>query len=217
MTVPRQIILASKSPRRRSLVKELNINVVCVDTNFEESTQKTLEDPRNYVMRLAIDKADSISSDYPKALIIGADTTVVLSNRVMGKPQNSKEASEMLNSLRGKTHKVLTGVTVLDVITGRYINSVVSSLVSMHTLSTELISDYVKSGSPMDKAGAYGIQDNDFDLATVLQGCYNNVVGLPLCTLSEMLRKFQITPRIDAPSMVTINCHDCPLNKAYTE
>ncbi len=217
MTVPRQIILASKSPRRRSLVKELNIDVVCVDTNFEESTQKTLEDPRNYVMRLAIDKADSISSDYPNALIIGADTTVVLSNRVMGKPQNSKEASEMLNSLRGKTHKVLTGVTVLDVITGRYINSVISSLVSMHTLSTELISDYVKSGSPMDKAGAYGIQDNDFDLATVLQGCYNNVVGLPLCTLSEMLRKFRITPRIDTTSIVTINCHDCPLNKAYTE
>ena len=217
MTAPRQIILASKSPRRRNLVRELNINVVCVDTNFEESAQKTLEGTRNYVMRLAIGKADSISSDYPNALIIGADTTVVLRNRVMGKPQNSKEASEMLNILRGKTHKVLTGVTVLDVITGRYLNSVVSSLVSMHNLSTELISDYIKSGSPMDKAGAYGIQDTDFDLATVLQGCYNNVVGLPLCTLSEMLRKFQITPRIDAPSMVTINCHDCPLNKAYIE
>ena len=214
MTDPQQIILASKSPRRRSLVKELNINVLCVDTSLEESAPKALEDPKNYVLRLAIDKADSISSNYPKALIIGADTTVVLNNRVMGKPRNPDEALKMLTNLRGKTHKVLTGVTILDVITGRYINSVVASLVLMRALSTKLISDYVKSGSPMDKAGAYGIQDNDFDLATVLQGCYNNVVGLPLCTLSEMLHDFQIKPRLNTPSTVTINCHDCPLNKA---
>ncbi len=217
MNAQRQIILASKSPRRRSLVKQLNIDAVHADTTLIESAPKALEDPKNYVLRLAIDKVNSISRDYHKALIIGADTTVVLSNRIMGKPRDPDEAFEMLNSLRGKTHHVLTGLTILDTITGRHINSVVSSLVLMSDLSNELISDYIKSGSPMDKAGAYGIQDNGFNLATVLNGCYNNVVGLPLCTLSEMLEDFRIKPRLNTSSMVTINCHDCPLNEAYIE
>lgn len=214
MADPKQIVLASKSARRRFLTGELGLNVLYVDTVLEESAQVELEDPKDYVLRLAINKAEAISDKYPKSLIIGADTTVVLENQVMGKPQNTDEAWKMLTNLQGKTHNVITGMTILDVVSGKHIGTVVSSLVSMRALPTELISDYVASGSPMDKAGAYGIQDHDFNLATVLEGCYNNVVGLPLCTLSEMLQDFKIKSSLKTHSKVTKNCRDCPLNKA---
>jgi septum formation protein len=178
------VILASASPRRRELfrllVKEFEILTCGVDeTPWDE------EGPEHLVMRLAERKARTIQENRPNSLIIGADTIVVCDGRIWGKPSSRESAREMLQHLSGNTHEVFTGVAVLK---PDYLNLNFSrSEVSFFPMSEEEITCYLHSEEPMDKAGAYAIQGQASRFVEKIDGCYFNVVGLPVSLLYRML------------------------------
>ena len=184
-----KIYLASKSPRRRKLLKQLGIN-------FKAFTVNTLEDfldgehPVECVKRLAIEKMDIAKRRVDNSIIITADTIVVLGKKVIGKPTTKNDAIKILSSLSGKVHRVYTGFCVLNQKTKKIIIDYEKTEVEFRPLNKDEIADYVMGGSPMDKAGAYGIQD-DFGAVFVkrINGCYYNVVGLPLTKLYSVLRE----------------------------
>jgi septum formation protein len=178
------VVLASASPRRcellRLLVKEFEILTCSVDeTPWDE------ESPEHLVMRLAERKARTIQENRPDSLIIGADTIVVCDGRIWGKPSSLESAREMLRHLSGNTHEVFTGVAVLK---PDFLNLNFSrSEVSFFPMSEEEITCYLHSGEPMDKAGAYAIQGQASRFVEKIDGCYFNVVGLPVSLLYRML------------------------------
>ena len=184
-----KIYLASKSPRRRKLLKQLGIN-------FKAFTVNSIEDfldgehPVECVKRLAIEKMDIAKRRVDNSIIITADTIVVLGKKVIGKPTSKNDAIKILSMLSGKVHRVYTGFCVLNQKTKKIIIDYEQTEVEFRPLNKDEIADYVKGGSPMDKAGAYGIQD-DFGAVFVkrINGCYYNVVGLPLTKLYSVLRK----------------------------
>ena len=183
------IYLASKSPRRRKLLKQLGIKFKSFSVNSIEEFFDG-EHPIECVKRIAIEKMEIAKKKVNNGIIITADTIVVLDKNVLGKPQNVKDAIKILSMLSGKKHTVLTGFCVLNQKTKKQIVNYEKTEVEFRKLSRDEIVDYVKSGSPMDKAGAYGIQD-DFGAVFVkrIHGCYYNVVGLPLTNLYNALRK----------------------------
>ena len=184
-----QIYLASKSPRRRKLLKQLGIK-------FKSFSVNTIEDlfdgehPVDCVKRLAQVKMNRAKKKVKNGIIITADTIVVLDRRVIGKPKNKKEAVRILSLLSGRVHTVYTGFCVFNQKTDKSILDFEKTKVEFRKLTKDEIFDYVNGGSPMDKAGAYGIQD-DFGAVFVkkINGCYYNVVGLPLTKLYNALRK----------------------------
>ena len=184
-----QIYLASKSPRRRKLLKQLGIK-------FKSFSVNTIEDlldgehPVNCVKRLALEKMDVAKKKVQNGIVITADTIVVLDRNVIGKPKNKKDAFRILSLLSGKVHTVYTGFCVLNQNSNKIITDFEKTKVEFRKLTKDEIFDYVEGGSPMDKAGAYGIQD-DFGAVFVkkINGCYYNVVGLPLTKLYNTLRK----------------------------
>lgn len=174
------IYLASKSPRRRKLLKQLRIKFksFAVDTNEEVHPG---EKPYQAVKRIASEKMLVAKQKIKKGIIITADTIVFLDNRVLGKPKNEKDAFRMLKELSGRTHSVYSAYCIHNTANNRMITEYVKTDVTFRKLSEDEIEEYIKSGSPMDKAGAYGIQD-DFGAVFIekINGCYYNVVGLPL-------------------------------------
>ena len=206
----RRVVLASTSPRRRDLIGALDIEVLFADPGVAEEEPRRGESPEAYVQRLSMEKALSASESEPSAVIVAADTAVVLGEEVLGKPLDGREAREMLMRLRGRAHTVVTGVTVLDGADGRRHSVVEVSKVEMRAYSDREIGEYVESGKPMDKAGAYGVQDRRFRPAAAVIGCYSNVVGLPLCRLVELLSRvgMQASPRLAA------SCDRCSLGVA---
>ncbi len=185
----KQIILASQSPRRRELLgrfcKEFIIR--CDDA---EETKIIGENPEDMVMRLALTKAKNVAEkSREEALVIGADTVVVLENKVLGKPKNVEDARRMLRALSNREHTVLTGVAVLDKENGKECAVVESTKVSFRELTEEEIDTYIRSGEPMDKAGAYGIQELGSLFIEGIKGDYFNVVGLPVCRLGKLLKE----------------------------
>ena len=185
----RVVVLASTSPRRRELIGALGIEVLLADPGVAEEEPRLGEAGEAYVRRLSVEKAVSASESNLPAVVIAADTAVVLGEEVLGKPADKGEAREMLMRLRGRPHMVMTGVTVLDGAAGRRHSVVEVSEVEMRAYSEREIREYVESGEPMDKAGAYGVQDRRFRPAEAVNGCYSNVVGLPLCRLAELLSR----------------------------
>ncbi|MHA0857064.1 Maf family protein [Paenibacillus sp. CMAA1364] len=184
------VILASTSPRRHELLSILRIPYEIRASHADENTPEHWT-PREIVEGLAHRKAEavyqSIASYTQPGIIVGSDTIVVLGDKVLGKPNNDQDAYHMLLSLQGTTHQVYTGVACIDVLTGRtLINHKVTS-VTMKSLSHRTISAYVHSGEPQDKAGSYAIQGLGATFIDHIEGCYFNVVGLPLSLLSEML------------------------------
>ena len=143
------------------------------------------ESPQELVARLSGDKARKVAARNPKAIVVAADTVVVHQGRVLGKPVDAREATEMLLQLRGRQHDVFTGLTVLA--DGQEIAFVVRTPVQLRLVSRKEITDYVASGFPMDKAGAYAIQDGDFAPVANIGNCYANVIGLPICHLHHAL------------------------------
>ena len=180
------IVLASSSPRRRDLLRslELSFDIKSPDIDEKPMEQESAED---MVKRLSFQKALAISGGVESGYVIGADSTVELEGRSYGKPIDSEDAIRMLKELSGTDHRVVTGVTVIEVDTGRYITDALKTSVSMRALSDEEIRGSVDSGTPMDKAGAYAVQDSDLEPASGIEGCYTNVIGLPLCRLISML------------------------------
>lgn len=185
------IYLASKSPRRRKLLNQLGINFKSFSVDLNEEVVDG-EHPVKTVKRLALHKLEVAKRKVRKGIIITADTIVVLDKKIIGKPENKKEAKLFLSKLSGRTHTVYTGFAVYNSDTSKTILDYEKTFVTFRVLNKKEISDYVDAGSPMDKAGAYGIQD-DFGAVFVskINGCYYNVVGLPLSKLYASLHKIK--------------------------
>ena len=183
------IYLASRSPRRRKLLKQIGIKFRSFSVDITEDLLDG-EHPVACVKRLEIEKMKKAETKVKEGIIITADTIVVLGKRVIGKPKNKMEAERFLSILSGKTHSVYTGICVLNTKTKSRIVSVERTRVQFREIEKDEIKDYIAGGSPMDKAGAYGIQD-DFGAVFVkkINGCYYNVVGLPLTKLYGAIRK----------------------------
>jgi len=183
------IYLASRSPRRRKILKQMGIKFKSFSVNLDEKINDG-EKPVNLVKRLSIEKLELARKKIKSGLIITADTIVVLNNKIIGKPTNKKEAVQYLKLLSGKQHIVFTGFAVMNIPANKIIVDYEKTEVKFRKLEDDEINDYVLSGSPLDKAGAYGIQD-DFGAVFVekINGCYYNVVGLPLTKLYQALRK----------------------------
>lgn len=182
------IFLASKSPRRKKLLEQINLSFEIVHSEIDETIYDN-ELPEQAVMRLAKEKAESCI-DKCKGIVISADTIVVVDNKVLGKPSDEKEAFEMLKILSGNNHHVFTGYSVLNTANNYEIVDYEKTEVTFRVLDDDEIIDYIKTGSPLDKAGAYGIQD-DFGAVfiTKIVGDYYNVVGLPLSKVYSSLKK----------------------------
>lgn len=177
------IYLASKSPRRKKLLNQLGIKFKSFDVDLNEIFIKN-ETPIKTVKRLALEKLLGAEKVKSNGIIITADTIVVLNNEIIGKPKNEKDAKIILKKLSNNKHFVYTGFAVKNCITKKLVVSYEKTEVTFRSLTPKEIDEYVKTGSPMDKAGAYGIQD-DFGAVFVskINGCYYNVVGLPLSKL----------------------------------
>lgn len=191
--IDRPVILASASPRRASLLRQVGVAFQVHPPQFEEPTAHHVsETPGTAATELAIRKVQAIAENYPRALIIGADTVVVLRNKLMGKPTDDREAKSMLRAISGHTHKVITGVALLLRPEASLHTFTEETLVRFRTLTDQEIDRYVQTGESQDKAGAYGIQGRGALLVHSIRGDYNNVVGFPLTSFYEQLRKQQI-------------------------
>lgn len=181
------IYLASKSPRRRKLLKQLNLKFRSIDLHFNEKVNDD-EDPIFLVKRLSIEKLNSALLKIKKGIIITADTIVVIDNHILGKPKSRADAMRILRKLSGRTHCVYTGFSIYNSENNKVITNTEKTSVTFRKLFDKEIDDYIATGSPMDKAGAYGIQD-DFGAVFIekINGCYYNVVGLPLAKVYSCL------------------------------
>jgi len=198
---PLKLILASASPRRAEILRHAGIQFEVRATDVDESRLAD-EAPGDYVRRLALAKALSAAADYrdtaEEALVLGADTVVVVDAEVLGKPVSQADARSMLRRLSGRAHEVHTGLALLRS-TGAE-QRVVEEITRVHfaPLTEQEIEDYIATGEPFDKAGAYGIQGIGGRYVTRIEGCYFNVMGLPLARLWSLLREVGWENSIDA-------------------
>lgn len=184
-----KIYLASKSPRRKQLLNQINLKFEVFTVDLKEEFHPG-EDPEITVKRLANEKMDGAKKIKSDGILITADTIVVLDNNRIGKPKTKEEAISILKNLSGNTHFVYTGFSIYNPFKNILLTDFEKTEVTFRNLSDNEIVDYVETGSPMDKAGAYGIQD-DFGAVFVerINGCYYNVVGLPISKLYNILQE----------------------------
>ena len=208
------IVLASSSPRRREIMGGVENRVDVLAPGALEGPPGPGETAAEYVARLASEKADAAGSHASGGVLLAADTTVALDDRLFGKPRTRDEARSMLNSLRGRTHKVLTGVSVRDLHTGKGVTEVKESSVKMRAYTAQEIDRYLSTGASLDRAGAYGVQDRCFSPVEAVDGCYLNVVGLPLCTVVKLLEKIGANVALRQPGQVPylLSCIRCELD-----
>ena len=185
------IILASASPRRKEILAKTGLKFKVDESAYEEKIVAGLK-PDSLARFLSRGKARDVARRHRNALVIAADTIVVSRGRLFAKPRTVEEAREMLNTLSGKAHSVITGFTIIDTESKRELSRSVKSKVFFKRLSRDEIDAYIRSGEPLDKAGAYGIQGLGAVLIRKIEGDFFNVVGLPLYALSESLKKFGI-------------------------
>ncbi|MBQ1252482.1 MAG: septum formation protein Maf [Firmicutes bacterium] len=186
MIMKRELILASASPRRKELLEKLDLTFTVCPADVDESRLPD-EDAAMYPLRTAVKKAMAIAEGRENALVIAADTVVVVDNDILGKPKDEEEARGMLRRLAGREHIVITGIGIVDTVSGRTLSGTEHTIVYFHPLSTEEIDAYVASKESMDKAGAYGIQGKGSLLVRKIDGDYFNVMGLPLSKLYRLL------------------------------
>jgi len=185
------IILASSSPRRKELLHQIGLDFRVDAADVDERILPG-ESPDRYAVRVALDKAKIAASRAGAGIIIAADTIVVLDDEILGKPADAGDAERMLMKLSGKVHRVITGLAVMDAATGKTFSRTSITRVWFRSLAPHEIIAYVATGQPLDKAGAYGIQQRGALLVDRIDGCYFNVVGLPLSLLAELLRNFRV-------------------------
>ena len=188
----KKLVLASRSPRRRQLLKTLGVKYIAAESEFHEIDHAD-GTPGQHVQDNALGKAQAAAARYKNALIIGADTVVVYRQRVLGKPKNMAEAIEYLQLLQGKTHAVYTGLGIIDTKENITVVDFEKTLVTMRSLNEKEIRAYLSRIKPLDKAGAYAIQGAGAIIVNKIAGCYYNVVGFPLAKLEEMLLCLKIT------------------------
>ena len=186
-----KLILASRSPRRRELLRQAGIGCIVDPSDIEECVLPG-ESPERFAKRVALDKAQDTAKRHKTGLILGADTIVLVDGDILGKPVSTADAVSMLTRLSGRTHTVMTAVALVDAATGRSAVEAETTEVRMRTLARDEIEEYVATGEPMDKAGAYGIQGRAALFVESVNGCFFNVVGLPLARLSRMLKTFHL-------------------------
>ncbi len=185
------LILASASPRRRDLLRRIGLSFEVIPSRIPEEWEEGLP-PRETAKKMALKKAEQVATGLDSGIVIGADTLVVLDGTPIGKPQDPQAAFQLLQALSGKTHDVITAVALVNAEDGSRLQEEEVTRVFFRTLSEREISRYVASGEPLDKAGAYGIQGRGALLVQRIEGCYTNVVGLPLARLAGMLRSMGI-------------------------
>jgi 23S rRNA (uracil1939-C5)-methyltransferase len=192
-----RIVLASASPRRREILSRLGLEYVLAPSDVDEPPgQADGEDPVALSTARALAKAQSVAAHQSSGTVIGADTVVTLDDAVLGKPRDTAEAIRMLRALRGREHRVVTAIALVDAATGQIVEGHRSSRVVMRDYTDGELEAYVASGDPMDKAGAYAVQSEAFHPSAEVRGCYLNVVGLPVCTLLKLLDRFRVTAAI---------------------
>jgi len=183
-----RIVLASSSPRRISLLKMLGVTFEPVPASIIEEKREG-EEPADFARRIAKEKAFQVAERVKAEFVIAADTVVVIDGEVLGKPKDENEARRMLEKLSGRTHKVITAVALYKKESGELLLDHKETLVRFTVLSKAEIDWYIKTGEPMDKAGAYGIQGLGSLFIERIDGCYTNVVGLPLPLLYQLAKR----------------------------
>lgn len=182
----RELILASASPRRKELLEKLDLTFTVCPADVDE-TRLPEEDALSYPLRTAVKKAMAVAEGRENAVVIAADTVVALDDEILGKPKDEAEAKEMLRRLAGREHIVITGIGIVDTVSGRTLSAAEQTIVYFHPLEKDEIEAYVATKEPMDKAGAYGIQGKGSLLVRKIDGDYFNVMGLPLSKLYRLL------------------------------
>ena len=186
-----RLILASKSPRRRYLLKQAGLTFTVIPGNFDESTVP-MSSPPEYVRRLAEAKAIDIARQYPGSWVIGADTMVSIGDHILGKPVSDSDARDMLQRLSDRIHQVYTGYCICRWSENRLYSDTVTTDVRFKALTADEIAWYIQTREPFDKAGAYAIQGLGTFLVKSINGSYTNVVGLPICEVIEFLIKEKV-------------------------
>ncbi len=189
-----RLVLASTSPRRDAILNQIGLDHVSVASEVDEKSIK-ITSPRAYARTLAVLKASSVAPKFKDSIVIGADTIVVLDGKVLGKPESEEHAASMLQNLSGRTHTVITALCVIDTKSNTRVVKLVSTRVKFRKLNSKAIKEYVRSGEPLDKAGAYGIQGKGAALVESICGDFYNVVGLPVPALMSILERLGALPR----------------------
>jgi septum formation protein len=201
---PYDFKLASGSPRRDELLGIAGWHPFLNPVTIEEKPHLN-EDPLSFAKRLALEKAER-SAEPDGMIVLGADTIVILDDRILGKPQDDRHAEVMLEALCGKVHQVITAIAIVDPGHERFLVDMCITDVPMREFDSNEIKSYIATGSPLDKAGAYGIQDVEFHPVNLdkLNGCFANVMGLPLCHLERSMKRLGIM----TPENISIKCMD---------
>ena len=187
----RKIILASASPRRKEILSNTGLKFTVCSSNYEEDLALA-KVPRDLARFLSRKKTEDVSRSHADALVIGADTFIVYKNKRLGKPSGTDDARRMLKMLSGKVHSVITGFTIIDSKSKKKISRSIETKVYFKKLTQFEINAYVRTGEPLDKAGAYAIQGLGAVFIEKIEGDFFNVVGLPICALAESLKEFGI-------------------------
>lgn len=180
------IVLASESTRRVDILRTLGISFSIIPPDIDETKRKE-ETPQEFVNRIAFEKASKVGKHFPDKWVIAADTIVVLKGKVLGKPKNERDAFNMLRSLSGKWHKVITGYCVVNLLKNIVYRDIVETKVFVRDMTDEEIHRYIKTSEPMGKAGSYAVQGKGGYMVKEIKGSYTNVVGLPICEIAEAL------------------------------
>jgi len=187
----RQMILASASPRRKELLTLTGLKFRVDVSDYEEELHHRMP-PHDLAKFLSLEKAKAVSAKYSDAVVIAADTFIVFRGSLLGKPHTEEEAKRMLEMLNGKSHSVITGFTVFDTANRKRISRSVETRVFFKKLTPAEIDAYVRTGEPLDKAGAYAVQGLGSVIVRKIEGDYFNVIGLPLSALMDSLKKFGV-------------------------
>ena len=185
------IILASASPRRKELLEKIGLKFEVEPSNYEENISSELG-PHELAKSLSLEKAKLIAKNHKNALVIAADTFIVLEGAILGKPRTETEARKMLGTISGRQHSVITGFTIIDTETNKALSKSVETRVYIRKLTSTEIAAYVESKEPLDKAGAYAIQGLGSVIVEKIEGDYFNVIGLPLSALAQSLKEFGV-------------------------
>lgn len=204
LAIMKNIVLASRSPRRKELMQFLGVPFRVIPSDFPEEDvgRDDFDDPREYVATLATGKALTIAPQFPDALIIGVDTIVFLNGQYFGKPSDLHDARRILCALRGKHHQVFTGLYIEDTLTHEHSLEVVESLVTFFPFSDETLDAYISTSESLGKAGAYAIQGGAKKLVRSVEGSLSSVVGLPLRELADMLERFNVRIDVDVDKII---------------
>jgi septum formation protein len=211
-----KVVLASNSPRRKELITLSGWSCSHSPADIDE-TPHLNENPADYVRRLAKEKA-AACINRNNEIVLAADTIVVDENKILGKPVDKDDACRMLKQLRGHSHQVMTAVVLLNPITGRMEKELCSTDVPMRNFSDAEIDDYVASGDPLDKAGAYAIQHAGFHPVESFRGCFASVMGLPLCHIKRMAKRLRepISESLESECQ-RVNHYSCQIFKQIAD